>query len=160
MKKLYASSEVASWNDSYAKCEEEQLELFIIESDEEKDYLVKAFDHISSSKTFWFEIDASRHVIKTNQCYFLKINDKKVQSATEECSKTYKFICQETVYPEVRFLSTRNLLILVFLGIFIYFAMFFIFASRAQSKHELKQKNINTELTEFNEEIPETVQSI
>lgn len=160
-KKLYVSSEVASWNDSHSKCKDEQLELFILQSEEEKDYLVNAHDPLSPSKSFWFVSNITRHGdINPNQCYFFKINDKKVEFAFEECSKTYTFICQKTLKPNVRLLSTRNLLILVFLGIFIYFAMFFIFASRTQSKHELKQKNNNTELTEFNEEIPETVQSI
>lgn len=147
------SSEVANWNDARSKCKDDKLELFQLE--EVQDPL--NFQNLSSP-TFWIGFNVSEDKT-TNSCPLFRVSSSTVNSETEQCDRVHKFLCQETFKSE-RFLSTRNLLILVFSGVFIYFVIFFIHASRTQSKHELKQKKLNTELSEFNEELPETVESI
>ena len=147
------SSELANWNDARSKCRDKHFELFQVE--EKKDQLANNSEHFSSP-SFWvgFKEDET-----SDLCPVIRFHSWDVDFDTEQCDIVQKYICQETL-TSGRFLSTTTLLIFVFLGVFIYFAIFFLHASRTQSKYELKQKNINTELSEFNEELPETVQSI
>lgn len=152
-KSVYMSSEVANWNEARLKCKDDKLELFQLDEGQDPvDY------QNVSSPTFWVGFNVSEDKT-SNSCPLIEVSSWSVNFETEQCDRVHKFLCQETSKSE-RFLSTRNLLILVFSGVFIYFVFFFIHASRTQSKHELKQKKLNTELSEFNEELPETVESI
>lgn len=152
-RKLHISSDIANWNDARSKCRDKNFELFQLE--EKKDQLANNPEHLSSP-SFWVGFKKDE---RSNLCPVIRFHSWDVDFDTEQCNLAHKYICEESLVSE-RYLSTKTLLILVFLGVFIYFAIFFIHASRTQSKHELKQKNINTELSEFNEESPESVQSI
>lgn len=166
IKILYISKHVADWNTANLECDNIKLELFQSTSIEVDIEIIKAKK--LSMHHFWMGLNSTinENEISITECPLLELSDNTLDSLFDSlyntsCSDKYHFICQLLPRaPEERFLSTVNLLVLVFLGVFIYFGLFMFRASRIQSKYESNQKKLDTEFTEFNQELHETAQSL